>query len=58
MLPCLARHYKVRIKGKVDHLGVVAIERGAFGGSPSTMVANFTIQLRAGWEGSCLFQGN
>ena len=42
-------HYKVRIKGKVDqsrerssalqHLGVVAIEKGAFG-SPSTTVAN------------------
>ena len=45
-----SQHYKVRIKGKVEqsrekssalHLGVVAIEKGAFG-SPSTMVANFT----------------
>ena len=46
------QHYKVRIKGKVEqsregvapslHLGVVAIEKGAFG-SPSTMVANFTL---------------
>ena len=45
------QHYKVRIKGKVEqsregvapplHLGVVAIEKGAFG-SPSTLVANFT----------------
>ena len=46
------QHYKVRIKGKVEqsregvappplHLGVVAIEKGAFG-LPSTMVANFT----------------
>ena len=35
------QHYKVRIKGKVKYLGVVAIEKGAFG-SPSTMVANFT----------------
>ena len=46
------QHYKVRIKGKVKksrerssalplHLGVVAIEKVAFG-SPSTMVANFT----------------
>ena len=46
------QHYKVRIKGKVKqsrersstlplHLGVVAIEKGAFG-SPSTIVANFT----------------
>ena len=46
------QHYKVRFKGKVEqswewssapplHLGVVAIEKGAFG-SPSTMVANFT----------------
>ena len=45
------QHYKVRIKGKVEqcrerssaplHLGVVAIEKGAFG-SPSTMVTNFT----------------
>ena len=42
------QHYKVRFKGKVEqswewssalplHLGVVAIEKGAFG-SPSTMV--------------------
>ena len=49
------QHYKVRIKGKVEqsrerssasslHLGVVAIEKGAFG-SPSTMVANFTYLL-------------
>ena len=45
------QHYKVRIKSKVEqsregvapplHLGVVAIEKGAFG-SPSTLVANFT----------------
>ncbi len=45
------QHYKVRIKSKVEqswkgvvpspHLGVVAIEKGAFG-LPSTMVANFT----------------
>ena len=45
------QHYKVRIKDKVEpsrewsstlplHLGVVAIEKGAFG-SPSTKVANF-----------------
>ena len=43
------QHYKVRIKGKVEqsrernstplHLGVVAIEKGAFW-SPSTTVAN------------------
>ncbi len=43
--------YKVRIMGKVEqsregvapslHLGVVAVEKGAFG-SPSTMIANFT----------------
>ena len=49
------QHYKVRFKGKVEqsrewssalplHLGVVAIEKGAFG-SPSTMVANFTYLL-------------
>ena len=48
------RHYKVRIKSKVVqsrewsnaltlHLGVVAIEKGAFGSTLSTMVANFTI---------------
>ena len=47
------QHYKVRFKGKVEqswewssalplHLGVVAIEKGA-SGSPSTMVANFTL---------------
>ena len=47
------QHYKVRFKGKVEqswewssapplHLGVVAIEKGAFG-SPSTMVANLTL---------------
>ena len=50
------QHYKVRIKGKVEqswewscapHLGVVAIEKGAFG-SPSTKVANFTFLLT--WE--------
>ena len=45
------QHYKVQIKGKVRQsrerssvfllLGVVAIEKGAFG-SLSTMVANFT----------------
>ena len=47
------QHYKVRIKGKVEqsgerssdppkkNLGVVAIEKGAFG-YPSTTVANFT----------------
>ena len=42
------QHYKVRIIGKVEQsrerssaLGVVAIEKGAFG-SPSTMVTNFT----------------
>ena len=38
-------HYKVRIKGRVEHpslhLSVVAIEKGTFG-SASTMVANFT----------------
>ena len=39
--------YKVRIKGKVKqfrelHLGVVAIEKGAFR-SPSTMVINFIL---------------
>ena len=45
------QHYKVQIKGKVEqsrewssaplHLGVVAIEKGAFQ-SPSTNVANYT----------------
>ena len=46
------QQYEVRIKGKVEqsrerssafplHLGVVAIEKGAFW-SPSTTVANFT----------------
>ena len=45
------QHYKVRIKGKVEqsrerssalhYLGVVAIEKGAFG-SRSITVANFT----------------
>ena len=42
------QQYKVRIKGKVEqsrerssHLGVVAIEKGAFW-SPSIMVASFT----------------
>ena len=46
------QRYKVRTKGKMEqskewssapplHLGVVAIEKGAFG-SPSTMVTNFT----------------
>ena len=46
------QHYKVRIKDKVEqsrkwssaplHLGVVAIEKGAFG-SPSTKGDNFTL---------------
>ena len=48
------QQYKVRIKGKVEqsrekssaplHLGVVAIEKGAFW-SPSTTVTNFTYLL-------------
>ena len=48
------QHYKVRIKGKVEqsrersntplHLGVVAIEKGAFG-SPSTTVTNFLLYI-------------
>ena len=48
------QHYKVRIKGKVEqcrewsstnqHLGVVAIQKGAFG-SPSTTVAKFIYLL-------------
>ena len=40
-------HHKVRIKGKVEqslYLGVVAIEKGAFGSS-STNVAYFNLQL-------------
>ena len=45
------QHYKVGIKGKGEqsrkrsstlHLGIVAIEKGAFG-PPSTTVANFII---------------
>ena len=40
------QQYKVRIKGKVEQsreiLGVVAIEKGAFG-LPLTTVANFTL---------------
>ena len=47
------QHYKVRFKGKVErpplHLGVVAIEKGAFG-SPSTMVANFTLLIYIYYE--------
>ena len=50
------QQYKIRIKGKVEqsrgrssalplHLGVVAIEKGAFG-LPSTMAANFTYNLK------------
>ena len=49
------QHYKVRIKGKVEkswersstplYLGVVAIEKGAFG-SPSTKVTNLYIKLK------------
>ena len=48
------QHYKVRIKGKVGqswkrgstplHLGVVAIEKGAFG-SPLTTVANYYVPI-------------
>ena len=54
------RQYKVRIKGKVEqfwerssalplHLGVVAIEKGAFW-SPSTKVTNFTFYLYKKWQ--------
>ena len=53
------QHYKVKIKGKVEqswersgdlplHLGVVAIEKGAFR-SPLTTVANFTLYCLVGW---------
>ena len=56
------QHYKVRIKGNSGaflgkelcpplHLGVVAIEKGAFG-SPLTTVANL---LYTGWIVSLLF---
>ena len=42
------QHYKVHIKGKVEHpplhLGVVAIEKGAIE-SPSTSVVNFSLSL-------------
>ena len=49
------QEYKVRIKGKVEqsrkgnsalplHLGVLAIEKGAFW-SPSTTVANFILLM-------------
>ena len=42
------QHYKVRIKGKMEqpplHLGVIAIEKGAFK-SPSTKVTNFTLLI-------------
>ena len=49
------QHYKIRIKGKVEHstkrsnalpysLGVVAIEKGAFR-SPSTKVANLHVNV-------------
>ena len=49
------QHYKVHTKGKVEQsrekssappirLGVVAIEKGAFG-SPSTTVTNFTLLI-------------
>ena len=46
------QHYKVRIKGKVEqslHLGVVAVEKGAFESS-STTVANFTLFLFYSFE--------
>ena len=36
------QHYKVRIKGKIEQLGVVTTEKGAFE-LPLTTVANFTI---------------
>ena len=35
------QYYKIRIKGKVELAGKIAIEKGAFS-SPSTKVANFT----------------
>ena len=54
------QHYKVRFKGKVEQsrewssalpytFGVVAIEKGDFG-SPSTMVANFTLLTKVKWQ--------
>ena len=54
---CLTLNHK-RFKGKVEqswewispNLGVVAIEKGAFG-SPSTMVANYYILL---WESNII----
>ena len=59
------QHYKVRFKGKVEqswewssalpYTLVVAIEKGAFG-SPSTMVANFTLHIGVG-KGATLFLG-
>ena len=55
MPPCLT--LSIRLKGKVEQskerssafpytLGVVAIEKGAFG-SPSTKVANFTLLIES-----------
>ena len=48
------QHFKVKINGKVEQsrerssaLGVVAIEKGAFG-LPSTKVVNFTYELEKG----------
>ena len=41
------QQYKVRIKGKVEQFGVVAIEKGALW-SPSTTVANFTLLFTQG----------
>ena len=38
------QHYKVMIKGKVEHLSVVAIEKGAFR-SPLTKVTNLYLLL-------------
>ena len=58
------QHYKVRIKGKVEQsrewssdLGVVAIEKGAFG-SPSTKVTNFTyiyVYIYVAYVGVCIY---
>ena len=60
------QQYKVGIKGKEEqsrernsalplHLGVVAIEKGAFG-SPSTKIANFTLHTCTCKKLNCYFR--
>ena len=54
------QHYKVRIKGKVErpslHLGVVAIKKGAFGSTATTVANNLLIWFQILFVNNYSFQ--